>query len=112
MVAIDNAELRIEQHPDDVDAHRVAATRRLLPVHLGELPELALFAQIHRLLWQTEAQAATGLDLDDHQRLPVLSDQVDLTQAATPVDGEHAHPRPLQVLAGRRLARGPDAFPQ
>jgi len=58
----------------------------------------------HRLQRVTEPEPRAGLDLADHERIPVAGHQVDLAQLTSASCGEHHHAVADQVPFGHPLA--------
>src|SRR5437773_5741266 len=72
------------------DGHHVEAARRLaeplqLQIAQCELAQAVLLARVHRGLGRVALGVAAGLDLDEHEGLALLGDEVDLPGAGADV---------------------------
>ena len=68
--------------------------------HPADLRALAVVQALPRLA----RAGAAGLDLDEHERLAVEDDEVQLAEARSVVAGEDLEAEPCEVLGGQILA--------
>src|SRR5580704_11903925 len=95
----------VHEQADDVDSAWLLLAMRLCAVELEKHSQLSLLALVDRFLRRPEPDATARLDLDEHQRVAVLGDDVDLTEAAAPVASEDAEALFLEVRQRGDLTR-------
>src|SRR5580700_6757704 len=78
----------VHHQADHVDPAGLLLAMRLRAIQLEEHAQFASLALVDGLLGGPETGATPRLDLDDHERLAVLGDDVDLPEAAAPVARE------------------------
>ena len=108
MLGLGHRQRAVHEQSDHVDAARLLLPVRLRAVELEEHAQLALLALVDRLLRRAERSPAARLHLDEHEGVAVLSDDVDLTEAAPPVAREDAETLLLEVRERGNLARVAD----
>src|SRR5581483_1758691 len=69
-----------------------------------ELPDAVGLRGVDGLGRCAERERRAGLDLDEHQLVPVAGDDVELARAAAPVAVEHHQPSRLEMSGGEPLA--------
>jgi hypothetical protein len=90
VLGLGDRERAIHEEPDHIDAAGLLRPVCLDAIQLHEHAQLALLALVHRFLRCTEPRPAAGLHLDEDQRVSILGDDVDLTEAGAPVPREDA----------------------
>ena len=91
---------------DDVEADR-PAMRKHLQVVQTQLAQFSNLAGVHRFLWQAEAVACPGLDLDKDQGAAVDGHQVQLAEGRADISANDLVAEATQVVLGQRLAANP-----
>src|SRR3984893_13535881 len=94
----------VHHQADHVDAARLLLAVRLGAIELEEHAQLSTFALVDGLLRGSERSAATRLHLDEHERVAVLGDDVDLTETAAPIARKDAKALFLEVRQRGDLA--------
>jgi hypothetical protein len=70
---------------DHVKTHRAAVRAAALRIGLARAPQMALFVVVHCFLRPPGFCGTPGLDLDEHERLAIHRDEVDLRARAAKI---------------------------
>jgi hypothetical protein len=110
VLAAGHRHVLVEQQAEHVDAARLLLALGRGAIGLEEDAQLLALAGIDGLLGQTEGHATARLHLDEHERLAILGDDVDLPDLAAPIAREDAESLLLEILQGGVLTGMTDPF--
>src|SRR5581483_8171677 len=96
---------------DHVETHRAVLRMTAKRIHFGGAPQTALLERMDRFGGRAARCRAPGLDLDEHQRIAVERNQVDLGARCAEVALKDAIAAPPEMALGDTLAAPPQRHP-